>query len=90
MQLAERENAVVVPDSAILVDQAGAFVWRIGDDGKAVRVAVETGLRKASRVEIRSGLSAGDRIVSAGTQKVTEGAAVTIAGKAAPEADRPL
>ena len=90
VQLAERENAVVVPDSAILVDQAGAFVWRIGDDGKAVRAAVETGLRKASRVEIRSGLSAGDRIVSAGTQKVTEGAAVTIAGKAAPEADRPL
>lgn len=90
VQLAERENAVVVPDSAILVDQAGAFVWRIGDDGKAIRAAVETGLRKASRVEIRSGLSAGDRIVSAGTQKVTEGAAVTIAGKSAPEADRPL
>lgn len=90
VQLAERENAVIVPDSAILVDQSGAFVWRIGDDGKALRVAVETGLRKASRVEIKSGLSAGDRIVSAGTQKVTEGAAVTIAGKDAPEAERPL
>jgi len=85
VELAERPNAIVVPDSAILVDQTGPFVWRVGEDGKAMRAPVEIGLRKASRVEIASGLEAGDRIVSAGTQKVTEGAAVVIAGKA-PEA----
>jgi membrane fusion protein (multidrug efflux system) len=79
VQLAERPNAVVIPDSAVLVDQAGSFVWRIGADGKASRAPVEIGLRKAARVEIASGLAAGDRIVSAGTQKVTEGAAVVVA-----------
>ncbi|HKC52438.1 MAG TPA: efflux RND transporter periplasmic adaptor subunit [Myxococcota bacterium] len=79
VQLAERPNAVVVPDAAILVDQGGSFVWRIGADGKATRAPVEIGLRKAARVEIASGLEAGDRIVSAGTQKVTEGAAVVVA-----------
>lgn len=82
VELAERPNALVVPDSAILVDQTGSFVWRIGEDGKAMRAPIEIGLRKAARVEIASGLEAGDRIVSAGTQKVTEGAAVVIAGKA--------
>jgi membrane fusion protein (multidrug efflux system) len=82
VELAERPNALVVPDSAILVDQGGSFVWRIGEDGKAMRAPIEIGLRKAARVEIASGLEAGDRIVSAGTQKVTEGAAVVIAGKA--------
>jgi membrane fusion protein (multidrug efflux system) len=92
VQLAERENALVVPDSAVLVDQTGSFVWRIGADGKAMRAAVEIGLRKAARVEIRSGLEAGDQIVSAGTQKVTEGAEVAIAGKAPaePKADSTL
>ena len=86
LQLAERENALVVPDSALLVDQTGPFVWRVGADGKAMRAAVEVGLRKAARVEIRTGLEPGDRIVSAGTQKVTEGSEVVIAGKPAPAA----
>ncbi len=81
VQLAERENALVVPDSAILVDQTGSFVWRIDGDGKAARAPIEIGLRKAARVEITSGLEPGDRIVSAGTQKVTEGGAVVIAGQ---------
>lgn len=81
VQLALRENALVVPDSAILVDQTGSFVWRVGSDGKASRAPIEIGLRKAARVEVASGLEAGDRIVSAGTQKVTEGSAVVIAGQ---------
>jgi membrane fusion protein (multidrug efflux system) len=84
VQLSEREQALVVPDSAVLVDQTGPFVWRIGSDGKAMRAPVEIGLRKAARVEITSGLEAGDRIVSAGTSKVTEGAEVAVAGKAEP------
>jgi membrane fusion protein, multidrug efflux system len=84
VQLAERENAMVVPDAALMVDQAGSFVWRIGADGKASRAPIEIGLRKAARVEIASGIEAGDRIVSAGTQKVTEGAPVVIAGQEPP------
>ena len=81
VQLAERENALVVPDAALMVDQKGSFVWRVGADGKATRAPIEIGLRKAARVEIASGLEAGDQIVSAGTQKVTEGAPVVIAGQ---------
>jgi membrane fusion protein (multidrug efflux system) len=84
VQLSEREHALVVPESAVLVDQQGSFVWRIGNDGKAMRAPVEIGLRKAARVEITSGLGAGDRIVSAGTSKVTEGAEVRVAGAAEP------
>ncbi len=84
VQLALRENALVVPEAAVLVDQQGSFVWRIGSDGKAMRAPVEIGLRKAARVEVTTGLEPGDRIVSAGTQKVTEGAEVTIAGAAPP------
>jgi membrane fusion protein (multidrug efflux system) len=81
VQLAKRENALVVPESALVVDQNGTFVWRLSADGKAARTPVETGLRKASRVEISSGLEPGDRVVTAGTQKITEGDAVVIAGQ---------
>jgi membrane fusion protein (multidrug efflux system) len=84
VQLAKRENALVVPDAAILVDQTGSFVWRVAPDGTASRAPIEVGLRKAARVEVASGLSAGDRIVSAGTQKVTEGGPVVIAGDGPP------
>ena len=87
VQLAERDNALVVPESALVVDQGGTYVWRLSEDGKPSRVPVETGLRKASRVEISSGLAAGDRIVSAGTQKVTEGEPVVIAGEPGAESE---
>ncbi len=84
VELSMREHALVVPDSAVLVDQSGSFVWRVDAGGKAMRAPVVVGLRKAARVEITGGLEPGDRIVSAGTQKVTEGAEVTIAVAAPP------
>jgi membrane fusion protein (multidrug efflux system) len=67
IQIAERENAIVVPETAIVYDQQGPFVWRVLDGALAERSPVELGVR-------RSGLRPGDRIVSAGTHKVTPGA----------------
>jgi membrane fusion protein (multidrug efflux system) len=87
VQLAQRDDALVLPESALLVDQKGTFVWRLSEDGRAARVPVETGLRKASRVEIASGLAAGDRVVSAGTSKIAEGDLVQIAGETREGAD---
>ena len=40
----------------------------------AERSPVELGVRRPGSVEVTSGLRAGDRIVSAGTHKVTQGA----------------
>jgi membrane fusion protein (multidrug efflux system) len=71
-QLGQRE-AVLVPEQAVGNDSAGAFVWRIGSGDAAERVGVELGARQGGRVEVRAGLRAGDRIVSAGTQKVRAG-----------------
>ena len=89
VQLAKRDNALVVPESALVVDQNGTFVWRLSEDGKASRAPVETGLRKASRVEIASGLEAGDRVVTAGTQKISEGDAVVVAGQPSSDVGMP-
>jgi membrane fusion protein (multidrug efflux system) len=75
-ELGERE-AFLVPEEAIVTDPRGFFVWRIGADDGAERVAVELGSREGARVEVKADLHAGDRIVSAGTHKVREGEKVT-------------
>jgi membrane fusion protein (multidrug efflux system) len=72
MEVATRENALLVPESAVVVDRHGAYVWRRKDDDTATRVPVELGLRKGGRVEVTMGLRPGDEVVVAGTHKVAE------------------
>jgi len=57
----------------VVFDRQGTYVWKVDDDDLARRVPVETGLRKGGRVEVTLGLQPGDRIVTAGTHKVSEG-----------------
>lgn len=76
LELAQHEDAIVVPESAIAYDARGSFVWRVDDENVAHRVPVELGIRSEGRVEVTAGLAPGDRIVSAGTHKVAEGAPV--------------
>lgn len=67
--LAERDNALVVPEEAIVPQGAKATVWKIVD-GKAVRTEVRTGMRRDAKVEILSGLALGDTVVSAGQMRL--------------------
>ncbi len=72
LEIARRENALLVPESAVVFDRHGSFVWRVDDD-TAHRVPIEVGLRKGGRVEVTMGLRPGDTVVTAGTHKVSEG-----------------
>ena len=73
LEVARRENALLVPESAVVLDRHGTFVWRVDDDDTAHRVPIEVGLRKGGRVEVTMGLRPGDTVVMAGTHKVSEG-----------------
>jgi membrane fusion protein (multidrug efflux system) len=79
---ARQQDVLLVPESAIVYERQGTFVWRLGADSTAERVGVEIGQRREGRVEVQSGLSAGDRVVSAGTNKVVPGRQVQVAGTA--------
>ncbi len=79
-EVGRREAALLVPEAALALDREGTFVWRVGEDDTAERVPVRTGLRVDSRVEIVSGLEPGDRVVSAGTNKVRAGSRIRAAG----------
>jgi len=70
---AVREGAILVPEAAMVYDRHGTYVWIMDDEGLARKVAVEMGWRQDGRVEIASGLSEGDRVVSTGINKVTAG-----------------
>lgn len=73
--LGQRE-ALLVPEEALVTTPEGNFVWRIGEDDAAERVPVDIGVREPGRVELKSGVRTGDRIVTAGTHKLRPGAKV--------------
>lgn len=81
--IAERPNALVVPEEAIVPLGAKVTVWKVVD-GKAVRTEVRTGLRRAAKVEILEGLQLGDTVVTAGQVRLSnDGTPVRIALPAA-------
>ncbi|MBC7378973.1 MAG: efflux RND transporter periplasmic adaptor subunit [Burkholderiaceae bacterium] len=96
----QRDNALVIPEEAIVPQGGRQFVLKVvdGPDGAKVsqRVEVKVGIRRPGRVEITSGLNEGDRIITAGQQRVQkDGTAVRIiqvaqaAAGAAPGASAP-
>jgi membrane fusion protein (multidrug efflux system) len=78
VEIAQRDHALLVPESAVVFDRHGTFVWRLADDNVATRAPIDTGLRKGGTVEVTMGLQPGDTIVTAGTHKVAEGKTVII------------
>ena len=78
-----RRDAVLVPQAAVLGGQGAQSVMMVRD-GKAVRRPVETGLVSQGRVEITSGLEAGEMVIVAGNAQLREGAAVRVVGPTAP------
>lgn len=69
---AQRE-AITVPEAAILVRGQLTGVHVVGADGVARFRIVTVGERAEGSVEILSGLSEGDDVVSAGTERVKDG-----------------
>lgn len=76
----QRENALVIPETAVVPDGVGKVVYVV-EDGKAKRVSVEIGKRLPGKVEIAKGLRADMQLVTAGQMRLRDGAAVAIKEK---------
>ena len=61
--VAGMQEAIVVPQSAVLQGDAGRFVWTLGAENKATQRPVETGAWLGSDWIIQKGLKAGDRVI---------------------------
>ena len=71
----ERLGAVFVREQAVVPNAESPFVYRVVD-GAVERVPVTTGARIANHVEIFDGLAPGDLVVTAGQQRLGDGAQV--------------
>ncbi len=77
--LANRPNAIIVPEQAIWPQGQDNFVFRVVD-GKAALTKIRIGNRQPGRVEIVQGLNATDTVVTEGQIKLRDGAPVMVMG----------
>jgi len=80
------QNAVTVPTAAIQRGAPGAYVYVINADNTVSVRQVSTGPVDGNITAINSGLSAGERVVIDGTDRLRDGLKVTVAGENGPAA----
>jgi membrane fusion protein, multidrug efflux system len=78
MLLDTLQNALTVSTAAIQHDNEGAYVYVVGDDNIAQLRRVTLGPSTQDRIAVTNNLSAGEKVVIAGTDRLRTGKAVTI------------
>jgi RND family efflux transporter MFP subunit len=79
-------EALTLPDTAVLRRDGHAYVFRVGTDNRASRVRVEIDSPQQGVVAVRSGVQAGDRVVSAGAGFLADGDRVRVVASPASKA----
>jgi len=72
--LATRENAVTVAEQAVMRGPNGAYVYVLADDDTAHRRDVKIAATQGGLAVVSDGLAAGERIVTEGQYRLTDGA----------------
>lgn len=78
-----KENALVIPMSAIVMREDQRTVFVVDDDGVVSRRVLTIGFVNDNMVEVLDGLSDGDRIVTGGQNKLREGSKIKLEGQGA-------
>jgi multidrug efflux system membrane fusion protein len=83
-------QALLVPDAAVITEQARKIVYVVGKNGTVAAKPVQTGALANGLRVIRSGLNATDRVVIQGVQYARPGQKVrAVAGRVTPAASPP-
>lgn len=78
--LAAEAETLVVPRQAVVKQRDGSYsVWRISAEGTADERVVRVGLQGPDQTQVLEGLSAGDRIVLRGQERLAAGMKVVLA-----------
>ncbi|HGY3715000.1 TPA: MdtA/MuxA family multidrug efflux RND transporter periplasmic adaptor subunit [Citrobacter gillenii] len=72
------QNAIVIPTAALQMGNEGHFVWVLNTENKVSKHLVKPGIQDSQKVVITAGLSAGDRVITDGIDRLTEGAKVDV------------
>ncbi len=71
-------GSMLVPEEAVVPEGASTWVFVV-EDGHAVRRRVDLGIRRGGRVEVTTGLGAGETVVTNGQFRLRDGGAVQVA-----------
>jgi multidrug efflux system membrane fusion protein len=71
------QSAIGIPSQCVMVGQQGPYVFVVNADNTITRRQVEVGQKHADLTVISKGLSAGDRVVTAGQLGLDDGKLVT-------------
>ena len=75
--LEQRPDAIVVPTDAVLRDNGASYVIVAGEDLRAHRRDVRTGITTRTQTQIAAGLTAGERIIVGGLNDISEGSRIS-------------
>ena len=78
----------IVPQTAVLQDRDGRYVYLLGDDNSVAQRRITTGVRVGSGWAVTEGLEGGETVVVQGIQRLAEGMSVQ-PSQAEPTGDRP-
>jgi membrane fusion protein (multidrug efflux system) len=70
-------SVVAIPQPAIAIDQAGAYVYVVNDKNVAEQRRIKTGVSRDGMVAVTEGLKAGEKVIIQGQQRVRPGMVVT-------------
>lgn len=76
----QAKNAIVIPYDAVYYENKGAYVYT-NVDGKAVKTPVTTGIFNDDTIEVKSGLSLGDIVVTSWSPQLMDGVLLRTAEK---------
>jgi RND family efflux transporter MFP subunit len=79
VKVAERENALSLPKSAVMTAEGKSFCFTIDADGLVVRTPVETGVVAGDDIEIVSGLTGDEQVIGVNAAAFREGQQVEVA-----------
>lgn len=72
----ETDHRLMISQAAIVLDQEGSYVLAVSAENKVEIRRIEVGAQHGARIEVKSGLSEGDRVIVSGHQKVRPGIVV--------------
>lgn len=89
MVIAEKDpkSLPVVPQTAVLQDRDGRYVFVVKDDNTVAQTRITTGPRVETGWAVTEGLQGGEQVVIEGVQRLQNG--MTVATAAAPEPAKP-
>ena len=71
-------SSIVIPADAVKLDSEGKYVWTVDAENVVHKTSIQTGAFAEKGVSVIQGLSSGDKVIVAGTSKVSTGMKVKL------------